>query len=1466
MTFARFFVDRPIFAVVLSLLMLIAGGLAIFQLPLGEYPAVSPPTVVVRAAYPGANPDVVSETVAAPIEQEVNGVEGMLYMSSQSTTDGRMSLTVTFAQGTDPDRAQVQVQNRVARALPRLPVEVQRMGVVTEKTSPDVLMVVHLVSPDASRDPLYLSNYALRNVEDELTRIPGVGQIAVWGAGEYAMRVWLDPARLTARGLTTGDVLGALREQNVQVAAGVVGQSPGSSAAHELAITAGGRFSEVEEFEEVIVNVGPAGELTRLRDVARVELGADGYALRSLLDGEPAVAMQVILTPGANALEVAAGVRARMGELEHAFPEGVAFRIAYDPTVFVRASIENVGQTLLEAILLVVLVVVLFLKTWRASLIPLAAVPVSLVGTAAVMYLFGFSLDTLSLFGLVLSIGIVVDDAIVVVENVERHLARGLSAKEAARAAMAEVTGPIIAITSVLAAVFLPTALLGGLTGLFYRQFALTIAISTILSAINSLTLSPALAGLLLKGHHGEPTGRVDRLLARWVFGPFDRGFDAASEAYARLVRRMLRSGGVAIALFVALLGLTGLGLAKLPSGFVPMQDKYYLVGITQLPPASSLDRTEDVMKRVSKMALEEPGVASVVAFPGLSINGFVQSPNEGVLFAMLDPFEDRTDPSMSAAAIAGRLQGRFMGIQEGFVGVFPPPPVPGLGSLGGFKMQVEDRAGHGPEALHEATTALLARAAQEPTLSGLMSSYRIHVPRIDLDIDREKAKRLGVPLGDLFETLQVHLGSVYVNDFSHLGRPYKVIAQADAPFRMEPTDVHRLKVRSATGEMVPLGSLVEVAASHGPDRVVRHNGYLSADVTGAAAPGHSSGAAVATMERLAGEVLPDGMAFEWTELTLQEKLSGGAGKLVFPLAVLLAFLLLAAQFDSWSLPVAALLTVPLAVTGAVFGVWLVGAEVNLFTQIGFVVLIGLSAKNAILIVEFARAREAEGADAVEAAIEACRLRLRPILMTSLAFVMGVVPLATATGAGAEMRRAMGTAVLSGMLGVTVFGLVLTPVFYVLVRRFATRSAPRSAAHAARAAALAIAVGVGLLAPREASALTLDQALDEAGRQNLDLQAAEARLQQADQASARALAGYLPRVEVGAAYTRHSSEVAITPDIVVQPLDQLGFRASATQALLAPGVWASMREASRLESVARAERASVERDVLFLVAVTFHGAAAAQEAVRVHERLVEVTTRREADTRARWKAGTVPEIAVHRAELDRTRAAQELLGARNALAGARLTLATLLQRSADFELELPARVETAAQPDDGALDRRPDVAAARGGVDLAQARLGSARAGYLPTVALAASFQTGNADNFVGEPTTWSAGVVASWTIWDGGAREAATREAAARVQEATATARAAEARAHEEIARATLDLGTARGRLAQAEQAVELARSSHRLAEAAFRAGGAGYLEVADAEAALTSAEVALVAERLRVGLAEVTLRHATGALAAKP
>jgi multidrug efflux pump len=1038
MNFSKFFVDRPRFAAVLSLIIFICGMVALPQLPIGEYPEVVPPTVIVKTTYAGAEPATIAETVASPLEQAINGVEGMLYQSSQSTADGVMTLTITFALGTDGDKAQVLVQNRVSQVLARLPQEVQRVGVTTTKASPSLIMVVHLTSPNDRYDMTYLASYAQLHVKDPLARSYGVGDVQMFGSGPYSMRVWLDPEKLASRSMTAGDIVAALREQNVQVAAGQLGAPPTDGmASFQLSINAQGRLTNEEQFGDIIVRSGSNGEITHLRDVARIELGSESYALRSLLDNKSAVALPIFQRPGSNALQMAAGVHEVMEKLKKDFPEGVDYHIAYDTTGFVTESIHAVVHTLFEAIILVVLVVVLFLQGWRASIIPLLAVPVSLIGTFAIMMLMGFGLNALTLFGLVLAIGIVVDDAIVVVENVERNIELGLEPAAAARKAMTEVTGPIVSTALVLCAVFIPTAFISGLTGLFYRQFALTIAISTVISAFNSLTLSPALAAVLLKSHHA-PKDRFERLINAslgWLFRPFNRVFNRASTGYVGGVSRLLGRSSVALVIYAGLLGLTALGFVKTPTGFVPQQDKLYLVSAVQLPDASSLDRTEAVIRQMDDIALKTPGVIHAVSFPGLSINGFVNSPNSGIVFAVLDNFDKRRDPSLSAAAIAAKLNQEYSVITDARVLVFPPPSVQGLGTIGGFRMQIEDHAGLGPDALFTATQNLIAKARKDPALAGIFSSYQIGVPKIHADIDREKARAQGVSLTDLFETLQVYLGSLYVNDFNRFGRTYQVNVQADQRFRLQPDDVLKLQTRNAAGQMIPLGAFIRLNETTGPESTNHYNGDLTAEINGGPALGYSTGQAQAAIEALARQELPNGMSFEWTELTYQQILAGDTAIYVFPICVLLAFLVLVAQYESWTLPLVVILIVPMCLFSALAGVQITHGDNNIFTQIGLIVLVGLACKNAILIVEFAREREAEGDTTLHAVLEACRLRLRPILMTSIAFIMGVAPLVLSEGAGSEMRRAMGVAVFSGMLGVTLFGLALTPVFYWTIRR-----------------------------------------------------------------------------------------------------------------------------------------------------------------------------------------------------------------------------------------------------------------------------------------------------------------------------------------------------------------------------------------------------------------------------------------------
>lgn len=1052
MDLSRFFIDRPIFASVLSIMIFLAGLICLPLLPISEYPEVVPPSVQVRASFPGASPKVVAETVATPLEEQINGVENMLYMSSQATTNGSLALTVTFKLGTDPDLAQQLVQNRINQALPRLPDIVRQIGVNAVKSSSELTMVVHLISPNDQHDSNYLRNYATLNIKDKLTRLPGVGNVSQFGGGDYALRIWLNPGKLSARGLTPQDVVAAVREQNVQAAAGALASEPNNGEiAFELPITAQGRLSTVEEFQNIIVKTDGRGGTVFLKDVARIELGANQYSLRSLLNGKQAAALAIFQAPGSNALAVSDAVRATMAELKPSFPAGVDYQIIYDPTQFVRTSIEKVVTTLIEALILVVIVVIVFLQTWRASIIPLLAVPVSIIGTFAVMYAFGFSINNLTLFGLVLAIGIVVDDAIVVVENVERNIAKGLSAHDATVIAMQEVSGPIIAIALTLCAVFIPLAFIAGLTGQFYQQFAVTIAISTVISAFNSLTLSPALAAMLLQPHHAKPdwlTRQINRIFGRF-FNWFNQIFTRKGESYEANVAKLFKRKALGLGAYLVII-LLALGLFKVtPSGYIPTQDKQYLVAFAQLPPGSSLERTQKVIDTMTDIALKHEGVENAIAFPGLSIAGFSNSSNAGIVFMGLKPFENRKSWSLYGPAIAGQLMGQLNGaIPEAFVGVFPPPPVSGLGTIGGFKIQLQDRSDLGDAALYQATQAVIGRAYQTPELAGIFSSFEINVPQLYANLNREKAKQLGVNIDDVFATMQVALGSLYINDFNKFGRTYQVIAQADAPYRAEVDDILNLKVKSrTTGELIPLGSLMNVENSFGPDRAIRYNLFRSSDINAGPAPGFSSGQAQAAMEKILAETLPAGIGYEYTDLAYQQIISGSTEIYIFTLCILLVFLVLAAQYESLVLPLAIILIVPVVLFCGLFGVWITGGDNNIFTQIGLIVLVGLACKNAILIVEFARELELAGKGIIEAALEACRLRLRPILMTSFAFIMGVIPLVFSSGAGMEMRMAIGITVFSGMLGVTFLGLFFTPLFYVVLR-FASGGKPMHSANA----------------------------------------------------------------------------------------------------------------------------------------------------------------------------------------------------------------------------------------------------------------------------------------------------------------------------------------------------------------------------------------------------------------------------------
>jgi hydrophobe/amphiphile efflux-1 (HAE1) family protein len=1046
MRFTHFFVDHPIFASVLSILITIVGAVAYFTLPIAQYPDIAPPTIEVRGTYPGASAQTVSDTVATPLEQEINGVENMLYMSSQATGDGQLVLQITFKLGTNLDIAQVLVQNRVAIAEPRLPEEVRRIGVTVRKSSPDLMMVIHLSSPDKSRDLLYISNYATLQIRDVLARLDGVGDVRVFSARDYAMRIWLDPDRIAARGLTAGEVIQALRAQNVQVASGVLNQPPVPQAtAFQVNVETLGRLQDVRQFENIIVRTDHDGRVTRVRDVGRVELGAQDYTTNGYLEEHEALPLLVFQRPGSNALETAGRLKDTMERLAHAFPPGLKYDIKYNPTEFIQQSVDAVIQTIFEAVILVVLVVILFLQTWRASLIPIVAIPISLVGTFAVLAAMGYSLNNLSLFGLVLAIGIVVDDAIVVVENVERNLRRGMSPRDAAHETMDEVGGALVAIALVLSAVFIPAAFIPGISGQFFRQFAVTIAAATLISCFVSLTLSPALCAILFKPHqeHATPSRLARPFIA--FFDRFNRGFDWLSSGYGNVTRRLVRLSAVMIAVYVGLLGLTAFQFSRAPTGFIPAQDQGYLITVIQLPPGSSLGRTDEVVRRVTKELLQVPGVSSAAAFAGFDGATFTNAPNAGAIFTPLTSFEERAAAGLTVERIMAEYNKRLSGIQDAFIITIQPPPVRGIGTGGGFKMMVQDQRGRGIEALEAAVQDLIGATPGVPEVQAVFSLFNTRTPKIYADIDRVRAEMLGVPQNLVSETLEIYLGSSFVNEFNYLGRTYRVTAQADGRFRQDLHAIANLKTRNEQGRMVPIGAVATFSDLTGAYRVPRYNLYPAAELQGSTGVGRSTGEAIAAMERLAQQRLPDGFAFEWTELALQEKLAGNSGLLVFVAAAVFVFLLLAAQYESWKLPLAVVLIVPMCLLAAVSGLRLRGIDINILAQVGFVVLVGLAAKNAILIVEFARQAEAQGQDRFTAAVEAARTRLRPILMTSFAFILGVVPLAIAVGAGAEMRQSLGTAVFFGMLGVTLFGLVFTPVFYVVLRGLFVRRPPKPA-------------------------------------------------------------------------------------------------------------------------------------------------------------------------------------------------------------------------------------------------------------------------------------------------------------------------------------------------------------------------------------------------------------------------------------
>ncbi|MGJ4943108.1 efflux RND transporter permease subunit [Bradyrhizobium sp. HKCCYLS1011] len=1040
MNLGRLSINQPILAMVLSIVLLIVGAIAYPTLPVSEYPQVVPPTVVVTTQYPGASAQTVSDTVAAPIEQEINGVDDMLYLYSQATSNGQLNITVTFKLGTDLDKAQVLVQNRVAIAQPRLPEEVQRNGVVTRKNSPDLMMVVFMLSPDDTFDQTYISNYALLQVRDQLLRLDGVGDITIFGARDYSMRLWLDPDKIANLGMTAGEVVAAVRAQNLQITGGQIASPPIADRAFQPNLTFTGRLKEPQQFEDIVVKAGADGRTVRLRDVARIELGALDFSTNGFLLRKSAVALLVFQRPGSNALATAKRISDTMVGLKANFPKGLDYNIGYNPTEFIAQSVSELVKTIYEAMALVVIVVLVFLQGWRPAIIPIVAIPVSLVGTFAVMAALGFSINNLTLFGLVLAVGIVVDDAIVVVENVERHLEHGLSRRDAALKTMEEVGGALVSIALVLCAVFVPTAFLGGISGQFFQQFAVTIAVATAISCFCSLTLSPALASQILQPH-GErrPPARWNLIARGWdaFTGLFNRIFDRLSQGYARVAGFVIRHSVVMLLVYALLIGSAGWLLATTPQGFIPAQDRGYVIVSVQLPGAASLARTTEIVRKIENIALATPGVVRVPALAGLSGATRTQASNSAALFPVFDEPEVRAKKGLTATAITAELRKRLAGIEGAFIIVIPPPAVPGIGTGGGFTMRIQDRQGRGSELLAAATDELVGAARKAPGLTAVFSPYSANTPQVFVDIDRVKAEKLGVPIANITDTIETYFGSTYVNDFNLFGRTYHVTAQADLPFRKETADLARLRTRNAAGDMVMLGSVVDFKDVAGPDRVARYNLYPSSEVQGDTLPGVSSATAINIMKRLADETLPSGFGYEWTDLSFQQVNGASAGLYVFPICVLFVYLVLAAQYGSWTLPFAVILIVPMCLLAATIGVRIMGQDINILTQIGFVVLVGLAAKNAILIVEFARDIENEGRERLDAVIEACRLRLRPILMTSFAFILGVLPLVISTGSGSEMRQAVGVAVFFGMLGVTLFGLMFTPIFYVVVRNLA---------------------------------------------------------------------------------------------------------------------------------------------------------------------------------------------------------------------------------------------------------------------------------------------------------------------------------------------------------------------------------------------------------------------------------------------
>lgn len=1587
---SRFFIDRPIFATVLALMIVIVGLIACYTLPIAEYPEITPPTIVVNARYPGASPQVIADTVATPLEQEINGVERMLYMTSQSTSDGQMSITITFQLGTDLDQAQVLVQNRVAIAEPRLPETVRRLGVTTQKSSPDLLLVVHMLSPDNRYDQAYIGNYALINIRDVLTRLEGVGNITLFGLREFSMRVWLDPARLAALNMTAGDAVQALREQNVQVAAGVIGQPPMPSGTPlQLSVIAQGRLLQPEQFEDIIIKTGSNGRVTRLRDIAQVELGARDYSANSYLDGKPAMAIAVLQRPGSNALATANNVRQTMAELSKDFPQGLEYHIVYDPTVFIRESVNAVTHTFIEAFILVFVVLLIFLQDWRATLLPMIDVPVSLIGTFGVMAALGFSLNNLSLFGLVLAIGIVVDDAIVVVENIERWMATGLPPREATLRAMAEITGPVIAITLVLSSVFIPTAFIPGISGQFYQQFALTIAASTIISAINALTMAPARAIQLIRPHTAEHAGQREALprfgivllagylastrltplvlpwldlqalaahvseLAGWVsssvlqwavygivallgglvgwylsplinrlLGGFFRGFNwlfaRTINGYGRFVRAVLRVSVLVLVVYVGLLGLTYWEFTTVPTGFIPPQDKGYLIVNVQLPDGASLERTDAVIQQASEVVRQVPGVGNAVGFAGFSAATRANNSNAGAIFATLKPFEERVAHGLTGTHIAQELRQRLADIQEASIAVFPPPPVRGLGTAGGFKLQIQNRGGSDAVALQAAAEQLAGAARSEPGLVGVFTPFRANIPQLYADVDRTKAKMLGIPLDNVFEALQTYLGSSYVNDFNMLGRTYQVTAQAAGAFRSEPRDILRLQVRNDAGAMVPLGSVVTVRQITGPDRVLRYNMFPAAEINGDTAPGVSSGQAIATMERLARQMLPSGMGFEWTDLAYQQISTGNVAVFVFPLCVLLVFLMLAALYENWSMPLAVILIVPMCLLCAITGVNLRGMDNNILTQVGFVVLVGLACKNAILIVEFARAAQESGQDRVSAVVEACRLRLRPILMTSFTFILGVVPLLIATGPGAEMRQALGTSVFSGMLGVTFFGLVLTPVFYVVIRWFIERKHGKPARQPAKQpvaqathTVLMLVLVPGLLglvngckavgpdyheptvqvptdfANQDQPAMStsdvevawwrgfqdddLNRLVSEALTDNHDIRIATARLREARAQLSFTEFDRYPTVTTEETYIYERLSKAVAGDADRnRELYHVGFDASWELDFF--GRVRRTIEASTADvGAAEASRRDVIVSLLAEVASNYFELRGAQNQLAVARQNAENQRQTLELTQALLEAGRGTELDVSRAEaqLNGTLSIIPPLETRIARASHRLGVLigqqpTVLVTTLSAPLPLPALPTLIAlgKPQD-LLRRRPDIRVAERTLAAATARVGVATADLFPRITVLGSIgvEAGSLRGFgQGGIEAFAIGPSIFWAAFDLGRVRARIRGADASTEAALAQYEQRVLVALEETENALVDFQRQQTRRDFLRASAQASEKAFGLARLRYQFGVSDFLTVLDAERTRLLAQDLLADSETRTALTLIALYKALG------